>query len=213
MRFKLLCAAILGSAALVSLDSRASDGVVIDRETGRPLAGAIIVREWHGVRPGPVQTSMECYRLASTTSDAGGRFSLRSISFSFTPFLFDRTTYIQTAYKTGYHYVSSTNEARVLMEPNAPDRATRLAQVLDLRIHFDCPRDDTEVLVEPVLRPAYREAQALVRDKDEWIRVDALLRAIEARDMGWEAAERRSVAREAHWRDSIVKEEAKGTVR
>jgi hypothetical protein len=204
---------LLTIAALVSLDSRASDGVVIDRETGRPLAGATVVRIWTGVRPGPVQTSMECYRLATATSDAQGRFSLRSISFSFTPFLFDRTDNIEGAYKTGYHYVPSSDESRILMEPNASDRATRLAQVLDLRIHLDCPRDDVKALIEPVIRPAYREAMSLVRSKDEWQQADDWLSVIESLNIGSDMAHANAVARRAHWNESISQHQSNGAGR
>lgn len=50
------------------------DGQVLDSESGRPVAGAIVVAYWKGELVGTLQTQSVCVYVETTVSDADGRF-------------------------------------------------------------------------------------------------------------------------------------------
>jgi hypothetical protein len=190
----------------------ADDGVVVDRSSGQPIPGAVVVRVWHGSVPVPVQSSLQCYHAAAAHADGQGRFSLSSYSFS-KPFLLGRSDYIATAYKPGYRFVSAVDPARVLMEPLSSDRAQRLAQIISMRIPLDCPLEDVKTFIDPILRPVYREAMALARTREEWQQADDFLSVVESLELGSDVASANALARRAHWRDTIVQDKGKGIER
>jgi hypothetical protein len=191
----------------------ADEGLVVDRSNGQPIPGAVVVRVWQGSVPMPVQSSLQCYHLAAAVADGQGRFSLSSYSFTFKPFLQGRRDYIATAYKPGYRFVSALDPARVLMEPLSDDRAKRLRQIASMRIPLDCPFEDVKILIEPILRPAYRESMALARTEEEWQQADDLLATAEWLELGLNVAHANAVVRRAHWRDTIVQDQGKGAGR
>jgi hypothetical protein len=80
---RMLCilAAVVTGCTLV-VNGRAMDGRVIDKETGKPIPGALVIVEWSGAVGGPVQSSRVCFHLEVVSTDADGRYHVPAWSRS-----------------------------------------------------------------------------------------------------------------------------------
>ena len=52
------------------------DGMVLEDETDKPIAGAIVVVQWRGDLPGFADSKTMCYHVESTLTDAAGRYRI-----------------------------------------------------------------------------------------------------------------------------------------
>ena len=71
--------ALCGGCTLV-VSGCAMDGRVVDKETGKPIPGALVIVEWSGAVGGPVQSSRLCFHLEVVPTDANGRYHIPSWS-------------------------------------------------------------------------------------------------------------------------------------
>ena len=80
---RMLCilAAVVTGCTLV-VNGRAMDGRVIDKQTGKPIPGALVIVEWSGAVGGPVQSSRVCFHLEVVSTDADGRYHVPAWSRS-----------------------------------------------------------------------------------------------------------------------------------
>ena len=67
--------ALCGGCTLV-VSGCAMDGRVVDKETGKPIPGALVIVEWSGAVGGPVQSSRVCFHLEVVPTDANGRYHI-----------------------------------------------------------------------------------------------------------------------------------------
>ena len=187
--------ALAGSLlALAAFTCSAQAGMVVEKGTGRPLGGVVIVREALGARGFVVQPGTACVHSDFGTSGPDGSFRI----WSFNPF--DKS-YVIAAYKAGYHMDrKASDNDRIVMEPHASDRALRLRQILDLGLPGSCGDETNRTLVEPVFLPWYREAAKDVTTYQEFTRVDGILFLAEELTMGKDVARERSLDRERAWR-------------
>jgi len=69
-------AAILLTGCTMIVSGCEMNGRVVDRETGAPIPGALVIAEWKGDVGGPVQSSSVCFHLEVVTTDADGRYHI-----------------------------------------------------------------------------------------------------------------------------------------
>lgn len=187
MRRAATWATALAAVLLTMLVACAEEGVVVERGSGRPLDGVVVVRTWQGSIAVPVQGYTQCHHFELATSDADGRFRT-----GWRPFGGDSK--ITFAYKRGYHITAGTNyQDRIVMEPHASDGPSRLQQILGRSLPWSCP--DTKRLIEPILRPRHQEAMEAASTPAEYDLADGLLGAIESMTLGMEAASKNLKAR------------------
>ena len=180
-------ATALAVVLLTMLAACADEGVVVERDSGRPLAGVVVVRTWQSSIAVPVGGYTKCHHFELATSDAEGRFRT-----GWRPFGGDSK--VNAAYKRGYHMAPGTNyQDRIVMEPHASDGSRRLQQILERRLPWSCP--DTERLIEPILRPQHQEAMEAASTPAEYDLADGVLGAIESLTLGMEAASKNLEAR------------------
>lgn len=71
------CIAGLATCLPFARFGRPISGVVVEAQTGRPLQNATVIAVWNG-RVGWIHGMKTCYHVETATSDADGRFSMRT---------------------------------------------------------------------------------------------------------------------------------------
>ena len=119
-RFLVLAIALVAVVWISLPDS----GTIRDKATGNPVAGAIVTAEWRGSLMMPVQSVSACYKVAVAVSDAGGRFTIPSVSWDLRPYLMGRSRGIRVL-AAGRREApdSDASNLRIVMEPD--DRPPR----------------------------------------------------------------------------------------
>ena len=182
-----MLATAVAAVSLTMLVACAEEGIVVERDSGRPLAGVVVVRTWQGSIAVPAQGYTKCRHFELATSDAEGRFRT-----AWRPFGGDSN--ITAAYRRGYHIASGTNyQDRIVMEPHAQDQPVRFQQIFNTPLPWSCP--DTERLIEPILRPQHQEAMEAARTLKEFDWADGIMGAIETLTLGTPAASKNLEAR------------------
>ena len=197
---------------LTSMTACAQSGQVTEKGTQKPLEGVVLVKVWRGTLPGVVQTSQKCYHLATARSNNEGRFLLPRFSTRLSA-TFDRSAYIEVAYKPGYHVADTNFEDRIVMERHSDSPAVRFEQILKRDIPYECPKDEVRTLIDVVLRPTHSELMELVETRLQFERADGILDAIETLTIGQEAAYANSQRRRAEWRQGGSMSQRKDDVR
>ena len=73
------------SVLLVSEASADIRGQVLDEVTNEPIAGAVVVVEWHAKHTNFVEEDVECLHVETAVTDAKGRYRVAAWAGAFTP--------------------------------------------------------------------------------------------------------------------------------
>ncbi len=116
----------------------AEQGRVTDEVTSKSIAGAQIVVYWTGrmLNPGPEPSSLWCYRVTATTSDANGKFDIPAFSGNFNPFLLGRLRQVSVVAR-GYRSTPKTEYKELLFS---------MRPLADPKVDPDGAREDYEYL-------------------------------------------------------------------
>ena len=167
---------------------------------GKPIAGAQIVVYWTGrvLNPGPEPSSLLCYRLTATTSDANGKFDIPAFSGNFNPLLQGRLRNVEVVAR-GFRQSRNTDSARLFyaMRPLAdpkvdPDGARKDYEYLSRKAGIGC--GDEKLLLEYLKVRHYNLAVLASSQEDKAYLLDNGFE-LEAIEFGRWIAEQNSIAR------------------
>lgn len=138
---------LLGTLSFATQFGRGIDGVVVDEETGQPIANAIVVAAWKG-HVGWTHGQDVCYHVEVARSDSAGNFNVAAWTGDFTSQSFPMTgRYTKVvAYKLGYANRKSANSAtqKVFLRKfsgSAAEYLSNLGDVFDAHECFNADRD------------------------------------------------------------------------
>ena len=200
-RFALMWIALLSSGYAI-----ASQGTVIDKTTGKPMAGVFVVTTWSGYVAIAVQTRGVCYDTEMTTTDERGRFSISTFG-KFQPFLQNKNRNIYVV-ATGYEADRSSEGLDYVMRPRQGTKSEQFTKANEyMRMGGGCgePIPDSRVL--PYLKAIYADLAALATTKDEIDIVDSVLWEIENLELGKKVADenRKKLNLEKYLRERDIK--------
>jgi len=114
-------------------------GTVTDVDTGKPIAGAVVIWTWEGMRSmGIADAQHECYRIDFATTDENGRFLFPAWKFRTKKFPYLRNRYHgpEGIYKSGYKWFVPENgtsgielQMKSTTELNDTEKAKLLARI------------------------------------------------------------------------------------
>jgi len=198
--------ALMWIALLSSGYAIASQGTVIDKTTGKPMAGVFVVTTWSGYVAIAVQTRGVCYDTEMTTTDERGRFSISTFG-KFQPFLQNKNRNIYVV-ATGYEADRSSEGLDYVMRPRQGTKSEQFTKANEyMRMGGGCgePIPDSRVL--PYLKAIYADLAALATTKDEIDIVDSVLWEIENLELGKKVADenRKKLNLEKYLRERDIK--------
>lgn len=92
-------------ATLVGQLTGELNGVVIDKSTGKPVEGAIVVAQWQGQGFHLVDARTVCFHVESATTDKEGRYAIAAVPIA-PAGVMNATALVAGVYKEGYREVS-----------------------------------------------------------------------------------------------------------
>lgn len=167
---------------------------------GKPIAGAQIVVYWTGrvLNPGPEPSSLWCYRVTATTSDANGKFDIPAFSGNFNPLLQGRLRNVEVVAR-GFRQSRNTDSARLFyaMRPLAdpkvdPDGARKDYEYLSRKPGIGC---GDEKLLLGYLKVRHYNLTLLASSEKDKVDLHNSLFGIEAIEFGRWVAEQNSMVR------------------
>ena len=186
-RFALMWIALLSSGYAI-----ASQGTVIDKATGKPIAGAVVATSWSGYVPIAVQTLFVCYDLEVTTTDERGRFTISTFG-KFRPFLQNKNRSIDVI-ASGYETDRSSKDLDYVMVPRQGTKSEQFEKANRYQRNAGCPDDKKKML--PFMKAVYKDLASLALTKKELDTADSLLWQIETIELGQKIANENSDKRE-----------------
>jgi hypothetical protein len=188
-RFILIMASLL-LFTTASMSTLAEQGVVLDKATGRPIPGAIVVATWHGVVRTFVEPASQCYKVEVAVADGNGRFDVSSFSWNLNPFMMDRLRGV-TVLAPGYGVSSDWDPTslRILMEPQTRSKSEQFAR-LPSTYPLGCFGANKAIL--PYLKTLYAEMLPLATSTDEKMKAANVAFEIDFIEVGEREAHRRS---------------------
>jgi hypothetical protein len=173
----------------------ADTGIVMDKVTSKPIAGAHVVVAWRGVMVTPVQDQSICYDAQATITDENGRFEISGLSGNVNPLLLNRNRSIQIL-APGYKVAPGTDRdaLRFLMEPESGTTSEQFKRLPSPHA-LGCPIADKKELL-PFLRALHQEMTRLAATVDERKRASNTLFEVESIQLGDQEAYRRANDRE-----------------
>ena len=178
---------------------------------GKPIAGAQIVVYWTGrvLNPGPEPSSLWCYRVTATTSDANGKFDIPAFSGNFNPLLQGRLRNVEVVDR-GFRQSRNTDSARLFyaMRPLAdpkvdPDGARTDFEYLSRNPGIGC--GDEKLLLGYLKVRHYNLALLATSEKDKSVLHSSLF-GIDIIEFGERVAEQNSLARRLEYSAAQLKE-------
>lgn len=134
------------------------EGKVIDKTTGKPVDGVIVVVGWTGSTMTPAHSQTQCFHVESTVTDENGKYSI-SRWFSTPKPLMGTKTYI-TLYKTGYQEAEWFSEDIKYLVPFTGTREERLAYLERLIRSGSChSAGASKKALFPLYKSLYEEAK------------------------------------------------------
>lgn len=190
LKFMALLALLVVQTGCGTLDGPLS-GVVIDKSTGEPVEGAIIVAQWQGAVASPAHSQTECYHAETATTKEDGTF--RIPAFLGGPwYIMNKRSFVSAAYKEGYRQMSNREieEANVqealqdviYLVPFAGARAERMKYLSTLAP----PCEGLELV--PLYRALYEEANKIAVTKQEKLKALSRLYDLEKQTIGADSA-------------------------
>ena len=179
-----------------------SDGVVVDKESGKPLEGVFVIAKWFGAAPNPVQASTICLHGEMTITDKQGRFTISSTSGNFNPLIGNRRRTVEV-YKPGYQDSIETNfeELRFVIEPNRAAPADRFNEVFSTSAPPGCGMDRRDAL--PFLRARVLELEPLATTREQQRDLIRAYFDAEYAEFGEQEAMKRSGERMRKWQSDV----------
>jgi hypothetical protein len=192
--FRAIRAALATCGLIMALNTYAARGIVLEKNTGQPIAGVFVFAFWQGQVLNPVEAKTVCYHAAITTTDAAGRFDLPENSGNLAPHIVERQRYV-SAYMPGYREVTNAESRpnEIWMEKRQSD-PSRFDAVFHQFLPVNCGMDPKSLL--PVLKAQQAEAERLARTRDEIHEAGRLLYSIDEIEYGEKEALRRGNERE-----------------
>lgn len=92
------------AAHAAALSGNEIEGVVLDKVTGKPVAGAVVLASWHGRTSDLAHGASVCYHVETARTDAAGKYRIAAWSEPFAwrrAIINDRQLWVQ-AFKAGY---------------------------------------------------------------------------------------------------------------
>lgn len=181
---------------------------------GKPIAGAQIVGYWTGkvLNPGPEPSSLRCYRVTATASDAKGNFVIPAFSGNFNPLLQGRLRIVDVVAR-GFRPSRNTDSARLFyaMRPLAdpkvdPDGARKDFEYFSRNPGISC--GDEKLLLEYLKVRHYNLALLATSEEDKSDLHNSLF-GIDIIEFGERVAEQNSVARSLEYSAVRLKEAGK----
>ena len=186
--------AIIASVALIWIAlissgyAIASQGTVIDKATGKPIAGAVVATSWSGYVPIAVQTLFVCYDLEVTTTDERGGFTIPTFG-KFRPFLQNKNRSIDVI-ASGYEADRSSIDLDYVMVPRQGTKSEQFEKANRYQRNAGCPDDKKKML--PFMKAVYKDLASLALTKKELDTADSLLWQIETIELGQKIADENS---------------------
>ena len=173
-------------AGIVGTATYAEQGVVIDKTTGKPIPGAIVLATWYGQVGVFVQNNSTCYKAELAVTDEQGRFEVSAFSGNLNPFIRDRNR-STTVLVRGYREAPSSTDLRVVMEPRTGSKSEQFEQLPAFSV-LDCP-DQRRLL--PFLKALHDEMSSLAETEMQRKRAAGVLLSMRIAEMGFDQAMRR----------------------
>jgi len=131
----IVCAALLtGFLQGCEFSGGPLDGVVLDKDTNRPIAGVLVVARWYGNWSKLAgESSSACYHVESTRTDANGQYHIRrwTRESRLEDFRFSSAGQAVTFYKPDYIDVSNGSAVIAHMQRFAGTNQEYFDRVLD----------------------------------------------------------------------------------
>lgn len=169
-------------------------GVVIDKTTGEPIEGAIVVAQWEGSRLHPVDSVTECFHVETTTTDKDGKYFISAIVGA--PLgIVGTQAYVSVVYKEGFREVSYKDKKDsgfmkaprgvVHLIPFTGSREERMKYLMKL----SPPCDGKSLL--GLYRAVYKEGSRIAVTKEDKVQALHLLKDVEIIEIGSDNAWRK----------------------
>lgn len=195
----LLLPLLLLPLAACGVSSKPIEGRVVDAETKKPLAGAIVVARWRGTYSALVDTHTECYHVETATTDKDGRYKMAGWWEMPKGPLFSKDSMVLDAYLPGYEEYwpagyGSTEDFKNNVLYLLPFKGTKQERLNSLPrfVGMDCGdyRDYAKKLI-PLYKAVYEEAKPLAVTTEDNHVVAGIHYALDILELGFEEATKR----------------------
>ena len=175
------------------------NGMVLEDETDKPIADAIVVVRWKGDLPGFADSKTVCYHVESTLTDEAGRYRIAKWKKKSNPERDWERRIVNkvfgvSAYKVGYGFSTQKfkvdeNEYLAMFEGSTEERLKYLLRISGATRCTSAGESAINRL--PFQKAIYEEANAIARTREEKRTVEILLFGLESQKYGsMEALER-----------------------
>jgi hypothetical protein len=169
------------------------EGKVLEAETNKPVADALVVTRWQGTYSAIAETKTVCYYVETTTTDPEGRYKIPAWSAKSKGPFFSPEAMGLTAHKPGYETYLPLGYARTeayrknirYLKPFTGGREERLKYLERTLTATSCGSQDESDKNLILLRKAlYEEANRIAVTKEDKMTVINLLQAVESLELG-----------------------------
>jgi hypothetical protein len=174
--------AMTAAALIQTSRAFAEIGIVVERESRKPIPDAIVVATWNGDRRFFAQARSACYKVEVARTDNRGKFSVSSFSGNLNPLLMDRSRDV-VVLAPGYR-MSSTNDLDSLdvsMEPQTGSNSERIKALPGTRA-TGCEGAGTNLL--PYLELLHQQILSMATTKEERLLASEVRLSIEMFTLG-----------------------------
>ena len=141
------------------------EGKVIDKSTGKPVGGVIVVVAWQGTSGSPAHSQTQCFHVESTVTDENGQYTIPRW-FSTPSVMTDIKTYI-TLYKIGYQEAEWFSEDIKLLVPFTGTREERLAYLFSILDSTGCGSRKSYKNLFLLYNALYQEANSIATNEKQ----------------------------------------------
>lgn len=170
------------------VSSKPIEGQVVDAETKKPIAGAIVIARWRGTYSALVDTHTSCYHVETATTDKDGYYKIPGWwEMPKGPF-FSEDSMVLDAYKPGYEKYWPVGYDRtedfknnvLYLMPFKGTKEERLKYLMHMSGLAECYAVGDAKVLFPIQKALYQEANGIAstaQDQDavQWIRRKAVL--------------------------------------
>jgi hypothetical protein len=168
----------------MSLSACAKEGLVVEKGTNKPLAGAFVVAEWEGRVSLGFEGRSRCYATDVTQTNAEGRFRMGSFSWNFHPGIRERRQTI-LAFAIGYKVSAQDHDdTPIVLERLEGSNSEKFAAILGSPLGAYCEGYESDRSFLSFRKARARELQNLASTKEELRSVEGLLYGIDFLEFG-----------------------------